>query len=150
YKGPQPESIDWRNFCAEIEHVFQTPNLEKDPLIEPDVYVPDSTVAQNHLSVEVAKTVDNAIVKIADKVRQRRLQLLPMFNDFDETHRLSVSQNQFRRVLMTLDLADMLTEKEWSCLYCKYRHPLGVVDNINYQAFVDDVYTAAGIDPRTP
>ncbi|KAA3674765.1 uncharacterized protein DEA37_0006198 [Paragonimus westermani] len=68
YKGPQPESIDWRKFCAEIEHVFQTPNLEKDPLIEPDVYLPDSIVAQNHLSVEDAKVADSAIVKIADKV----------------------------------------------------------------------------------
>ncbi|CAL8102508.1 unnamed protein product [Calicophoron daubneyi] len=150
YKGPLPETINWREFCKEIEHVFQTPDLEKDPLKEPETYVPDSMVAQNYLSLEVAKTADDAITKIADKVRQRRLQLLPMFSDFDETHRMTVSQNQFRRVLMTLDLHDMLTEKEMTCLYWKYRHPLGVVDNINYQAFIDDVYTRGGLDPRLP
>ncbi|VDP87259.1 unnamed protein product [Echinostoma caproni] len=76
--------------------------------------------------------------------------MMPLFKDFDETHRHTVSQSQFRRVLMTLDLADMLNEKEWSCLYWKYRHPLGVIDNLNYQAFIDDVYTAGGIDPRIP
>ncbi|KER31253.1 LOW QUALITY PROTEIN: hypothetical protein T265_13008 [Opisthorchis viverrini] len=150
YKGSQPETIDWRAFCAEIEQVFQTPDLERNPLKEPEVYVPDAPVAQNHLSLDVAKLADGAIVKVADKVRQRRLQLLPLFSDFDETHRMTVSQMQFRRVLMTLDLADMLSEREWSSLYCKYRHPLGVVDNINYLAFIDDVYTAAGMDPRMP
>ncbi|THD24804.1 hypothetical protein D915_004430 [Fasciola hepatica] len=150
YKGSKPDTVDWKAFCAEVEHVFQTPDLEKDPLKEPETYVPDSMVKQNFLSLEMAKVADRALVKVADKVRQRRLQLLPLFRDFDVTHRYTVSQNQFRRVLMALDLADLITEKEWSCLYCKYRHPLGVVDNINYQAFIDDVYTEAGIDPRVP
>lgn len=84
------------------------------------------------------------------QVRERRLQLLPLFADFDLTHRLTVSQNQFRRVLCILDLAHDLTEREWLALYQKYRHPIGVIDNINYQAFMDDVYNAAGMDPRVP
>ncbi|CAH8602990.1 unnamed protein product [Dicrocoelium dendriticum] len=150
FGGPKPGTIDWRRFCAEIERIFQTPSLETNPQLEPDTYVPDSTVAQNILSVDVAKAADSALVKIADRVRQRRLQLLPLFHDFDETHRLTVSHSQFRRVLRTLDLTDTLTEWEWSCLYRKYRHRLGVVDNINYQAFIDDVYTLAGMDPRIP
>ncbi|VDP96465.1 unnamed protein product [Echinostoma caproni] len=63
-----PDTVDWRAFCAEIEHVFQTPDLEKDPLKEPEVYVPESKVKQNFLSLETAKVADGAIVKIADKV----------------------------------------------------------------------------------
>ncbi|CAH8628739.1 unnamed protein product [Heterobilharzia americana] len=67
YKGPLPDTINWRAFVADIETIFQTANLEKDPLIEPDVYRPDSVVAQNCLTAEVAKTADGAIVKIAAK-----------------------------------------------------------------------------------
>ncbi|CAH8876217.1 unnamed protein product [Trichobilharzia szidati] len=150
YKGPLPETIDWRAFVADIETIFQTPNLEKDPLIEPGVYRPDSPVAQNYLTAELAKTAAEAIVKIQARVRERRLQLATLFGDFDQTHRMTVSQSQFRRVLMTLGLGDLLTEREWTALYCKYRHQLGVTDNINYLAFADDVYRGAGIEPRIP
>lgn len=150
FRGSEPGTIDWRRFCGEIESIFQTPSLETNPQLEPTTYAPDSTVAQNILTVDVAKAADSALMKIADRVRQRRPQLLPMFHDFDETHRLTVSHNQFRRVLTTLDLTNTLTEWEWSCLFRKYRHPMGVVDNVNYQAFIDDIYTLAGMSPRIP
>uniref|UniRef100_A0A5K4FDT6 EF-hand domain-containing protein n=1 Tax=Schistosoma mansoni TaxID=6183 RepID=A0A5K4FDT6_SCHMA len=150
YKGSLPDTVDWRAFVNDVETVFQTPNLEKDPLIEPSTYKPDSSVAQNHLTAELAKSADEAILKIAAKVKQRRILLLPMFSDFDETHRLTVNQSQFRRVLTTLGLGESLTEKEWIALYCKYCHQMGLANNVNYQAFIDDIYTAAGIDPRMP
>lgn len=73
-----------------------------------------------------------------------------MFSDFDETHRLTVNQSQFRRVLTTLGLGESLTEREWIALYCKYCHQMGLANNVNYQAFIDDIYTRAGMDPRMP
>ncbi|KAK4476031.1 hypothetical protein MN116_001261 [Schistosoma mekongi] len=150
YKGSLPDTIDWRAFTNDVETIFQTPNLEKDPLIEPNVYKPDSSVAKNHLTAEMAKSVDEAITKIAAKVRQRRILLLAMFSDFDETHRLTVNQSQFRRVLTTLGLGELLTENEWTALYSKYCHRIGLTNNVNYQAFTDDVYTTAGMDPSMP
>lgn len=63
---------------------------------------------------------------------------------------MTLSQNQFHRCLSTLGLADGISLKEWNALYAKYRHPLGVVDNINYLAFSDDVYEVAGMQYRTP
>lgn len=71
YKGPKPETVDWRAFCAEIEHVFQTPDLEKDPLKQPETYVPDSMVKQNFLSLETAQVADRAVLKVADQVSRR-------------------------------------------------------------------------------
>ncbi|VDP36376.1 unnamed protein product [Schistosoma mattheei] len=84
------------------------------------------------------------------EVKQRRILLLTMFSDFDETHRLTVNQSQFRRVLTTLGLGESLTEREWIALYCKYCHQMGLTNNVNYQAFIDDIYTRAGMDPRMP
>ncbi|CAH8590233.1 unnamed protein product [Schistosoma turkestanicum] len=150
YKGPLPDTVDWRAFVSDVETIFQTPNLEKDPLYEPGHYKPDTPVSQNHLTPELAYSANQAISKIAAKVKERRILLLTLFNDFDETHRLTVNQSQFRRVLTTLGLGDLLTEREWTALYCKYRHQVGLANNVNYQAFVDDVYVAAGMDPRMP
>ncbi|TNN07355.1 EF Hand type protein [Schistosoma japonicum] len=150
YKGSLPDTIDWRAFTNDVETIFQTPNLEKDPLVEPNAYKPVSSVAKNHLTASIAKSVDEAITKIAAKVRQRRILLPAMFSDFDETHRLTVNQNQFRRVLTTLGLGELLTEKEWTAIFCKYCHRIGLTNNVNYQAFTDDVYTTAGMDPSIP
>lgn len=65
FPGPNADEIDYKAFCAQIETIFQTPNLEKDPLIQPDTYKPDKTVSQNCLPSDVAKKVDGAVGKIA-------------------------------------------------------------------------------------
>ncbi len=83
-------------------------------------------------------------------MRQKRTQLTQWFNDFDVTHRMTLSQTQFQRVLNNLGLAVDITKHEWNALYARYRHPVGNIDNINYLAFSDDVFALAGMEFRTP
>ncbi|VDL91917.1 unnamed protein product [Schistocephalus solidus] len=164
YKAKEENFINWRAFCDEVESVFATPNLEKDPLKEAQVLKTEVGISENYLPIGLAAEADAAIKKIGGlvsgnqlllsncrrRVRQRRIQLTPLFSDFDQTHRMTLSQSQFRRCLMTLGLADTITEHEWIALYAKYRHPVGEIDNINYLAFSDDVYEVAGMVYRTP
>uniref|UniRef100_A0A5K3FKT8 EF-hand domain-containing protein n=1 Tax=Mesocestoides corti TaxID=53468 RepID=A0A5K3FKT8_MESCO len=63
-----PNDVRWKDFCDEIELIFSTPLLEKDPLKQPDVYQSESAVSRNHLPTEVAEAADRAIKKIGNRV----------------------------------------------------------------------------------
>uniref|UniRef100_A0A5K3FLZ7 EF-hand domain-containing protein n=1 Tax=Mesocestoides corti TaxID=53468 RepID=A0A5K3FLZ7_MESCO len=150
YKADDPNDVRWKDFCDEIELIFSTPLLEKDPLKQPDVYQSESAVSRNHLPTEVAEAADRAIKKIGNRARSKRTQLTQWFNDYDKTHRMTLSQNQFRRVLHNLGLAEDISKHEWDALYARYRHPVGLIDDVDYLAFADDVFRLAGMAYRVP
>ncbi|VDN10768.1 unnamed protein product [Dibothriocephalus latus] len=152
FKAKEENFINWRAFCEEVESVFATPHLEKDPLKEAQVLKTEVGISENYLPIGLAADADAAIKKIGGLVGGIQLLLLncSQNGNFDQTHRMTLSQSQFRRCLMTLGLADTITEHEWIALYAKYRHPIGEIDNINYLAFSDDVYEVAGMVYRTP
>lgn len=60
--------VRWRDFCAEVEMIFATPNLEKDPLKESEQYKAQSNVELNFLPVDLAAAADLAIKKIGNRV----------------------------------------------------------------------------------
>lgn len=80
-----------------------------------------------------------------------RIQLFPLFEDFDRVHNGTVTREQFRRVLTELELAPYVpTQTEWFCLCDKFSQVVGGVDNVNYVTFCDVIYGIAGFEFRRP
>ncbi len=85
------------------------------------------------------------------QVRQNRMQLFPLFEDYDQVHHGAVSRQQFRRVLTELELAPLVpTEPEWAALSAKFHERVGGRDDVNYVGFCDAVYRLAQFEPRKP
>ncbi|VDM30362.1 unnamed protein product, partial [Hydatigera taeniaeformis] len=150
FKANDENEIRWKDFCDEIEQVFATPRLDKDPLKEAEVYKPESVVSRNCLSIEMAEAANRAMEKISKLVRAKRTQLTQWFRDFDKTHRMTLSESQFQRVLTNLGVATDVSKEEWNAIIARYRHPVGLIDDIDYLAFSDDIYKLAGMEHRTP
>ena len=80
-----------------------------------------------------------------------RMQLFPLFEDYDRVHNGSVSASQFRRVLSELGLASLVGgEKEWECINARYKIVVGGKDDINYVSFCDHIYALAKFEWRKP
>ncbi|EUB61491.1 hypothetical protein EGR_03555 [Echinococcus granulosus] len=150
FKTNDANEIRWKDFCEEIERIFATPYLEKDPLKEAEVYTLEPEVSRNCLPIEMSEAADQAMRKISKMVRTKRTQLTQWFSDFDKTHRMTLSESQFQRVLTNLGVATGISKEEWNALSARYRHPIGRIDDINYLAFSDDIYKLAGMEHRTP
>jgi len=144
-------NVDWMRFVDEVESVFTEKHLEKDPLKDISQYRPETVALQFvDLSPEDDAIAMSGLKKIAHKVRQHRMQLFPLFEDFDICHHGNVSQNQLRRVLNELDLAGGITETEWIFIFKKFCQKVGSRDDVNYMVFCDCIYDLCGFEYRKP
>ena len=91
-----------------------------------------------------------SISRVLFKVHARRIQLFPLFEDFDRVKNGHVTQNQFQRVLNDLSLFNLLTGFEKETLIEKYRVRVGGRDDIDYITFCHDLNTLAGFEAGIP
>lgn len=145
-----PEYIDYKRFCDEVESIFTTKHLEKMPLEEVQQFQPPVEWELNSLSAENNEKFMRCMTKIKEKVRKHRMQLFPLFEDFDRVHNGSVSRLQFRRTLSELQLESMITHEEFQLLFQQFKVKVGGKDDINYIAFCEMVYHMAGFEWRKP
>lgn len=68
YKGEGQYIVDYVAFCDDIEAIFATKHLTKDPLLQPSEYRPDPEYCQDNLIIEEAQAAGDAIKRIADMV----------------------------------------------------------------------------------
>lgn len=78
------------------------------------------------------------------------MQLFPLFEDYDRVHNGAVSQSQFRRVLMELELATLAADSDVELLWRKYKVQVGGRTDINYIAFCEKIYELSGFEYRKP
>ncbi|XP_067876442.1 uncharacterized protein [Heterodontus francisci] len=146
----KPDFVDYKLFIAEIESIFTLDHLEKFPLAEVTQYKPPADWTLNTLSTEEVTVYQQALARLAEKVRKKQLQLFPLFEDYDRLNIGSVTQSQFHRVLTELDLESVLSLQDIRVLCHKFRVTIGNRDDVNYIAFCDAVYDAACMDKRMP
>ena len=84
------------------------------------------------------------------QVRKHRMQLFPLFEDYDRVHNGSVSRSQFRRVLSELQLESMVSHEELQLLWQQFQVKVGGKDDVNYIAFCEMIYHMAGFEWRKP
>ncbi|KAK2184430.1 hypothetical protein NP493_266g02009 [Ridgeia piscesae] len=152
YKVPGYEDkVDYMSFTTDVESVFTVKEMEKAPLLEPERFKPPDDWSENQLSKDYEGYARNALNKMAERVRETRMQLFPLFEDFDEVHNGTVTQSQFRRVLCELELARMVPgEHEWVALQQMFGVRIGGKVMTNYNAFCDAIYGMAGFEWRRP
>lgn len=60
--------IEYRKFCDEIESIFTTDFLEKNPLVESEQYVAVKDAANIRLDPDKEDRVKNLMSKLAERV----------------------------------------------------------------------------------
>lgn len=142
--------VEYKDFCFEIEKAFTNDELEKNPLMEASQHVPQNPIQANKLLPDEEDSVRNSLCKIAERVRQQRIQLFPRFEDFDRIKNGYVTQNQFIRVLNDLKLRTVIDSTELEHLVKKYSVRIGTRDDVNYCDFSDHVYSVGSFEFRNP
>ncbi|XP_071105662.1 EF-hand calcium-binding domain-containing protein 6-like [Haliotis cracherodii] len=145
-----PDYIDYLAFSDELESIFTVKDLEKAPLQETVQFQPPVEWELNVLPADSEAKFQACMAKIAEKVRKHRMQLFPLFEDYDRVHNGAVSRFQFRRVLTELELGSMVSQEEFQLLWQKFDIKIGGKDDVNYIAFCDFIYKLAGFEPRKP
>ncbi|KAJ3046430.1 hypothetical protein HK097_000863, partial [Rhizophlyctis rosea] len=132
--------VRYREFCESIDIVFTINNLEKMPLV--DVHPPPlaylvQTVNQLP-AAEEARWVA-LIGRLRELVKERRLLLLPFFEDFDKFLKTGtsgrVTRSHFNRLLSTMKLD--LSDVDLHILFKRYEDK--ATGYINYTGFLLDV-----------
>ena len=71
-----PNGVDYATFCDEIESIFTTKGLEKNPTGELELFVPPPPTRPFEFAQEENEILDTALHRIADKVRQVKTKLM--------------------------------------------------------------------------
>lgn len=151
YQTPNdPDYVEYLKFSDEVESIFTLKNLEKQPLKEVVQFKPPEEWELNNLSQDGELKFMMCMNKIAEKVRKHRMQLFPLFEDYDRVHNGTVSRSQFRRVLSELELGSMVNEQEFELLWSKFDVKIGGKDDVNYIAFCEMIYAIAKFEWRKP
>lgn len=146
-----PGFIEYLAFSNEVESIFTLNNLEKRPLITPTQYDPPVEWQQNSLTDPEEQTIfKESLDRLGTYIRKTRVQLFPLFEDYDRVHNGYVSGSQFHRVLTELEMGHLLSEREVQIVFSVFKVRMGGRDDINYIAFANAVYENAGFQPNMP
>ena len=145
-----PGFVNYQAFCDEIETVFTLKYLEKNPLVTPVQFKPPVEWEQNSLTNEQVNLFNEAMMALGEHVRKTRVQLFPLFEDYDIVHNGWVTKRQFRRVLKELEMESLLHEEELRVICQRFRVHIGGRDDVNYIPFCDHVYELAHFEPCHP
>ncbi|UJR13407.1 hypothetical protein I4U23_000422 [Adineta vaga] len=143
-------AIDYKKFCEEIESIFTTDFLEKNPLVDSEQYVPIKDAANIRMDPDKEDRIKVLMEKMAKRVHVRRFQLFPLFEDFDRVRNGHVTQSQFLRVLNDLGLLTLLSGFEKDNLLEKFRVRIGGRDDMDYLTFCHELNTLAGFEAGIP
>lgn len=132
--------VNYKAFVDNIDKVFTTPGIEKDPLYKVDSVDYNTTLAARRKYLELTPEEEEHLAMIIHDYQQliknRRVLLKPTFEDFDKTHLGYVSRNQFLRILNQFKL---FPNNEALNLLLKRYTDKGNLDEVNYYAFIRDV-----------
>ncbi|XP_055341204.1 LOW QUALITY PROTEIN: uncharacterized protein LOC129590169 [Paramacrobiotus metropolitanus] len=150
--APDVSHIDFIKFVADMDVVFVSKGAHDAPALTPVPYVLSASHDRGPIEEGNIKLAQEAFRKIAEKVLELRIHILPYFQDFDKWRHGGITPGRFRRIFSDLGL-DILTEFEWRALF-KYftRKSKGFFDYEAFLSAISDVKTnrstTAAIDPR--
>jgi len=151
YTSPRhTDYVEYYQFCDDAESVFTQKGLEKNPTAVPVQFKPNNHISNNKLSKEAEALLETVIQRLASRVRIRRIQVFPFFEDYDRVHNGSVSRSQFHRVLSELELGSLVSAREFHVLYEKFDIVIGGKHDFNYVQFCDVLNEHAQFDPHVP
>lgn len=120
-RGRHEASVDYLAVCERVEAAFgAAPHAETDPTAEPPRYgaaagltcragaagavAAEAEAFDPELPERLVAPLASALRWIRTRIRQRRVELVGVFKDYDRTHEEHVTAAQFLRALRTLGL----------------------------------------------
>jgi len=138
YKHPKDsDRVRYLNFCEELETVFTVPHLDKNPLTEVKQFKPPVEWERNDLEPIEETIYQMAMQRLSEHIKKTRIQLHPLFEDYDRVHNGTVSRSQFHRVLSELEMGGLLSEQEFRVIFKRFNMTKGGKNDVNYVAFCD-------------
>lgn len=101
-------------------------------------------------SQNISSNIESLYTFFHVQVNKGRVQLYPLFEDYDRVHNGTVSRSQFRRVLSELELAPLVNEVELDVLWKKFEITIGGKFDVDYCSFCDLIYKKAKIELFRP
>lgn len=151
YTSPHDaDYVNYLHFSDYIESIFTLKHLEKNPLMEPVQYRPPLGSDLNNLAEDAQMMFEQIMHRLANRVQQRRIQMFPLFEDYDRIHNGTVSRSQFHRVLSELDLGSLVSSREFTVIFTKFDVLIGGKHDFNYIAFCDLINNYAHFEHRKP
>ncbi|KAJ3127798.1 hypothetical protein HK098_005797 [Nowakowskiella sp. JEL0407] len=163
-----PRFVEYVRFSDTIESVFTMKGLEQAPTAEPVPFTDycfengdsldfetlnESKDQSLNLSVSQTKyqkkplnnedILKSVLKRLSEKIRQRRIDVLIYLEDFDFVNEGTITTNQFRSVLNTLNLS--VDDDEIMALAKKYAVNRSW-DRIAYRAFVADLQKGDSVE----
>lgn len=137
--------FNYKALVNDVDEAFTKPGLEKEPLTQIDMPSPLSTACARRNPMKLSNHKLSKIGWFMDKVRtivrKNRIDMKPMFMDFDRANRGYISRNQFQRIMAMLNMG--LDEKAITYL-CSFHCDLGNHNDFNWKKFLKEV------DPPSP
>ena len=100
--------------------------------------------------MEEEQALELVMHRLADRVRKCRIQIFPLFEDYDRVHNGTVSRSQFHRVLSELDLGSLVSAREFLAIKKKFDVVLGYKHDFNYIGFCDMINDFANFEYGKP
>lgn len=120
------------------------------PLVVPEQFNTHVENENTKLAPEAEVMLERVMHRLADRVRIRRIQIFPLFEDYDKVHNGTVSRGQFHRVLSELDLGGLVSRREFAVLYQKFDVIIGLKHDFNYISFCDMINDYANFEYGMP
>jgi hypothetical protein len=126
--------VNYVAFSDEIESVFTLKGLEKVPTMEPQqfLYEKGADPALNVLTKDEEHILEGVLNRFREKVRQKRINVLSYLEDFDFVREGTITTNQFRSVLGSLNLP--VDDAELFVLARRFTTDANL-DRIDYRSF---------------
>ena len=139
--GSREKRIKWMDFCEDVDTIFTTKGIDKDPLYKvPQI---DKSIIEPIKNVPVEFTeeenmiIGELLMSYKMVFKNKRLHLKPLFEDFDITKIGYVTKNQFTRLLKQFDLIPN-NERQFNLLLKRYMDK-GNLNEVNYYQFIRDI-----------
>ena len=120
YKDPtDQDKIEYVRFVSDVDLVFATPGLEKNPLYRVDNYkIPTFLDPKARLNPQEMQRLHEVLVEIGSHVKINRILIKPFFKDKDKAHSGKLSFNRFRAIMDTCNVP--ITEEAFGLLCKRY------------------------------
>ncbi|KAJ3031489.1 UNVERIFIED_CONTAM: hypothetical protein HDU68_003429 [Siphonaria sp. JEL0065] len=133
-----PGMVNYVQFSDAVESVFTFKGLINAPTMEPTPFTGGENgsidPSLSALTESEQKILDGVVVRLCEKVRQRRIDVLSYLEDFDFVKEGTITTNQFRSVLGSINLP--VDDPEITVLARRFTLDKNM-DRINYRAFAN-------------
>lgn len=116
-----PSKIEYVRFVNDVDLVFTTPGLEKNPLYRVSPYkIPTFLDPKDRLNQQEMIRLHEILLEIGNYVKINRILIKPFFKDKDKAHSGKISFPRFRAIMDTCNVP--ITDEAYHLICKRFSH----------------------------